>query len=703
MSAVPQSSVPLTSPSSPSGNASSAGHFSNWLPIHVAAERAGISIGAMRNRQKDYPRHLVKLAPPPSGRGCDITWIHQDADPRLARVKSPEHLPCDLTAYTSAQRDELLMREKILADWEQARTGGVTLGFNEAKITAQFLIQLEIERGLKINRKTLFNWRAAYRAQGRAGLIDGRWKQRDAAGATDEFADFRDYQQRMYLTTRRLSKTLCYELSLAKAQELGWQFPGTKTARRWLEALPPQLVVKMREGNDAFVARCEPAIERDFSTLASNELWCGDDHNFDVMVIDPNDSTKFVRPWISGWEDIRSRKIVGFTIQAASPATDTMLRAFCRGLKTHGRPAGVMVDNGKTYDSRAAQGVSKKERRQLIRAKRYDATQLGGAFGALQVSVRHVEKYHGQSKPIERAFGTICARFSKTWDTYCGKDVLSKPEDLQAHLEAGHAPTMAEFVAAFEAFVENDYHQRGHVGDAMNGQRPAEVFEANLPESGKDIVADEIAEFICMAPVGPVKVGKHGVCWNQMNYGAFDASVQKLFGQKVMLKFGDGTGDVGRVHLADLGGRYLCTARLNKKLPFLASQEDLKSAIAEKKQLRKTLANYVEKRPRIGLDTQALLARNTVEKAVKIAAADAPLKAHRTPLDDQFIDIQKAVNPQRVAVSEKALRDELDDLRPTGTFPRAVDSDPSADEDLDTFGAISAAMAKTKVQRRASL
>jgi hypothetical protein len=61
------------------------------------------------------------------------------------------------------------------------------------------------------------------------------------------------------------------------------------------------------------------------------------------------------------------------------------------------------------------------------------------------------------------------------------------------------------------------------------------------------------------------------------------------------------------------------------------------------------------------------------------------------------------VNPQRVAVSEKALRDELDDLRPTGTFPRAVDSDPSADEDLDTFGAISAAMAKTKVQRRASL
>jgi hypothetical protein len=42
--------------------------------------------------------------------------------------------------------------------------------------------------------------------------------------------------------------------------------------------------VKMREGEDAFVLKCEPAIERDYTTLASNDVWFGDDHRFDVMV-----------------------------------------------------------------------------------------------------------------------------------------------------------------------------------------------------------------------------------------------------------------------------------------------------------------------------------------------------------------------------------------------------------------------------------
>src|SRR5437867_3199714 len=120
MSAIPQSSPSCLGASVPSCLPTNA-----WLPIHVAADRAGISIGAMRNRQKDYPRHLVNLAPPPSGRGCDITWIHQDADPRLARVKSVEQLndTFNLSAFDEAKRKIILFRERAVLGWRNATAG----------------------------------------------------------------------------------------------------------------------------------------------------------------------------------------------------------------------------------------------------------------------------------------------------------------------------------------------------------------------------------------------------------------------------------------------------------------------------------------------------------------------------------------------------------------------------------------------------
>jgi putative transposase len=677
-----------------------------WRDFRAVARILGIVEGQVRRKclVEWQPRGVAEQRSPGDGRRS-IWFVREDAEPELARVKQPEHLPFDMTALSAAQRDELLMREKILTDWERARTAGVkSLGFTAEKITEQFLLQLQIETGAEISARTLHYWQSGYRASGRAGLVDGRWKQSQSSLGEDQYEQFRDYQQRLFLKPQKMGKTLCYQLAAAKAQEMGWATPGAKTARRWLESIPTAVQVKMREGNDAFVLKCEPAIERDYSTLRSNEVWIGDDHQFDVMILDPDsppDKPQFARPFISGWEDGRSRKIVGYAIQIDSPDTHTILRAFCMGLKSHGRPASVMVDNGKVYEAKAIQGVTKKERRELIRAKRYDATQLGGTFGALQIATRHVTKYHGQSKPIERKFGTICSRFSKTFETYCGKDVLSKPEDLQQHLKARHSPTFDEFCAAFAAYLANDYHVNGHGGHAMDGQSPDDVFLANLPDSGRELIPDEIAEFYCMPAVGPVTVGKHGVRWKDMNYGAFDPKVQKLFGQKVMLKLGDGTGAVDRVHLADVRGRYLCTTGLNQKLPFLATQEDLKNAIQLKKGLRRAVSAYREARPKIALDTQALLTSEHARKrAAKRAQTAAPepvavgMKIVRTPVDDQLSAIQKAMRPEihRAAVGAENL--DLDSFRPR----MPIETAPAENDDIDVFAAVSAAMSKAAMK-----
>ena len=42
--------------------------------------------------------------------------------------------------------------------------------------------------------------------------------------------------------------------------------------------------IKFREGRKAFEAKAAPSIERDYSTLHSNEMWVGDHHQFDVIL-----------------------------------------------------------------------------------------------------------------------------------------------------------------------------------------------------------------------------------------------------------------------------------------------------------------------------------------------------------------------------------------------------------------------------------
>jgi hypothetical protein len=157
------------------------------------------------------------------------------------------------------------------------------------------------------------------------------------------------------------------------------------------------------------------------------------------------------RPWLTAWMDMRSRRIVGWCIFATTPTRTRSSRALRAAAWTRRARLEVYMDNGKDFDCYALHGRTKW--RAAAGRAWVDEAEGGRHPRGLGMGAVHCWAYHGQSKPIERFFGTMEDRFGKTLDTYCGNKPENKPEDLQRQLDKGKAPTLAEFTAAFRQWL----------------------------------------------------------------------------------------------------------------------------------------------------------------------------------------------------------------------------------------------------------
>ncbi|HEX4366415.1 MAG TPA: hypothetical protein VH023_06275, partial [Rhodopila sp.] len=250
-----------------------------WIDIDEAAKRAGKSRRQIAYDVQRYVKNgMARSAVPPAG-GKAKWYIWAGADfPRFARAVSQSPAPFDLSALTGQQRGTLLLREALVKQWRAAcdqcddRT--------ERDVTADFLLRLNRERGLRLSPRTLQLWHSAYRASGRAGLADGRWLKTKPPERDD---DFITDLEREFLHPNKPSRRSAWFAASTLARMAGRPTMEYRTACRYLAAIPKPVSVKMRDGDDAFVAQCEPSIERDYSTLHSNEEWCGDHHQCDVI------------------------------------------------------------------------------------------------------------------------------------------------------------------------------------------------------------------------------------------------------------------------------------------------------------------------------------------------------------------------------------------------------------------------------------
>ena len=90
-----------------------------------------------------------------------------------------------------------------------------------------------------------------------------------------------------------------------------------------------------REGLAAYEAKCAPYIEVDPDSVEPGQVWVGDHSEFNCWI---RHAGRWVRPWVTAWEDYRSRAIVGYRI-SASPNQTTIMLAAKRAVEEHGPPA----------------------------------------------------------------------------------------------------------------------------------------------------------------------------------------------------------------------------------------------------------------------------------------------------------------------------------------------------------------------------
>jgi transposase InsO family protein len=206
--------------------------------------------------------------------------------------------------------------------------------------------------------------------------------------------------------------------------------PSESTFKRLLRSNVSRAeLVLARDGKRAFNARAGAHLTRSYDALDVGEWFCGDEHQFDVMVVNPYRDGALDRPWLTAFTDLRSRALIGWTI-SFDHNTETIIEAFIHGVRPKrdasfanlcGLPKAMYIDNGKDYRS---------ARFELMLAQN-------------GVEVHHALPFNAKAKNVERQFGTLCSQFSRDQVGYFG----NKPSD-----RPGRFP---ELVAQHERWLAN--------------------------------------------------------------------------------------------------------------------------------------------------------------------------------------------------------------------------------------------------------
>jgi len=602
-----------------------------FIDLPTASARSGLSLRQLRRLCSAWQNQgLAQLRRPDAG-GRAEWYVREDADPRLARVKFGDAIRFNPQDVSDENRRLIAHRRSLLSRYHTFLRGAYAEGLDRGEATEKFLRCLELVDGVCLSAKTLWRWERRLSEFGVAGLADGR-RDRPEPPADDD--PFIEQVIHFYLNSRKPDLTVCHRLALQLAAERGWRAHSIHACRRRVKSIEAATLALRRGGPEAFTNEAEPFVERDYSTLQSNEIWVSDHHQWDVLV---NDGGKLVRPWITAWQDMRSRKIVGYCVFCNDPNSDTILTSFRAAVLEHGLPSKVYIDNGKDYDSYALNGRTKKDRWRKRSIRVALDPQRAGVFGLLDIGVIHAQKYHGQSKVLERWFGTM-ERDTVIWPTYTGNKPANKPHDLQLQIERGNAPAFADFAAWVDKLIAS-LNATPSKADGLDGRSPDQSWLEQLVT--KRTATAEQLDVYCLRATKPVKVGQNGVRYHGLRYGAYDPSLSRMQGREVVLRIDER--DVSRVQVWSADGKFVCVATANQKLPANADAQELRAALAAKRKASRQIKDFYQNKPRLAEDLSDLMFRGRAQKSAAAAQLPPPsIKPVRGQLDDQLPKLERA-------------------------------------------------------------
>jgi len=562
MTALPQ---PSRSPQA----AETADAYAGWLTVAEAARRLGCSPGHVRRRCTERWAK-VSMAVRVGGEW----WICPDVDRRLSEaVGAPLMIRSDFKALPPAQQTAAMQRAECVRRFRRAKS-------DRPGRVSDWLPGLlaELNRayaGLKVSRTSLYRWdKQAGDPIDVAELVDWRgWANSDRGGAGSPSAW--QYFASQYLDSARTTLRECWRRTKLWAAERGEDWCSIDACRRQLDQRIPKERQVYHRDKKQWKSAYAPYIEQHPERHPAGDCWVADHRPLDLLC---RHEGKTCRPIITAIQDWRTRKIVGWSLSSA-PNTDTILAALGMAIKDPsnlGPPALFWMDNGKDFESIALIGISKQERARGTVRFEADEDWFGGVMGALGIEPHFSLKNNPQGKArCERWFATLGSQFDKRWQTYTGKDTVSKPHDLDERMRL-HAdritPDFAQVHAAIVEFIAgynaNADHQIDDLVDPETRRRlsPDEAYAAwTTPR----VLADPSALDLCLMPhTKPVTVTRNGVrlalpdCPPRY-FGQFDEQLMQLKGTGRRVRIYYDPADLRQVHVRDERGRLVCVADLN--------------------------------------------------------------------------------------------------------------------------------------------
>lgn len=605
--------------------------MSTHVDIPTAADLMGVSAGHVRRLCIDG-----KL---PGATRSGRTWqIPRTAHPALAERRRTPPAAGDLSHVPPDKLEAAAAKRRLIEQCADYCTAAAAAGAKRTQAMAAFARQADVPPS------SLYHWQRQWRRHGLAGLIDKRGG--DAPGQLTITPDAWQEFLSLYLDPRRPSVRQCWQIvcHLNDRHARGWTLPSLRRMQQLVaERIPLPVAVLHREGLAAYEAKCAPYIETDMDSIEPGAVWIGDHHQCDCWV---RHRGAWIRPWITAWEDMRSRAIVGWCI-TSSPNSTTILHAFRRGCEQYGPPESVKIDNGKDYDSELFTGTTKQRRRLNLKL---DRDNIAGLYALLDIRVSFAIPYHPQAKSIERWFDTLESQYVRTLPTYCGKDPARRPEALAAYLKTDRALRESLELDAFASQVGDYialYNRTPHTGRGMDGRAPLEVLHTRR---ARRMICAETLDLLCRVWTGERTVGKNGVKVRGLWYGTYDPALLMHQGRKVRCAYDPD--DMTQVRVYDARSyAYLTTAQQPTLVGYgaEANEDDLRAASRQKARARKLVKQYkpaariaATQLPHLTLQAAADRARPEADEPSK------PVRPVATPLDGQAAQVRRTERTRAV-------------------------------------------------------
>ncbi len=369
-----------------------------------------------------------------------------------------------------------------------------------------------------------------------------------------------------YLRLGEPDFTACYDRIVRHCEANGIPVASKSATRRWLDRTVSKVTqVLARKGVDAAKAMFPPQ-ERDKTAMHALEAVNADFHTFDVFVRFPGangEPDTIQRPHMVAIQDIYSARVLAWRIDTTSNGHAVQL-AFGDLFREYGIPYHVLLDNGREFANKALTGGAPTRFR--FKVKEDD---IPGLLTALDVVLHWATPYHGQAKPIERAFRDMCGRIAKHpafHGAYTGNSPTAKPEDY-----GSRAVPLEEFLAVLADEIQAHNTRTGRRSEVAMGRSFADVFDESYATAPIRKATKEQERLWLMGVEGLTVNRRTGTVKFQGNtfWAPF---LHEHLGKKIAARF-DYNDFFDGLHIYALNGEYLGHAECREKVGFFDADE----------------------------------------------------------------------------------------------------------------------------------